>query len=93
MGRAAWKGEFMGNRLAHLLAALLGASVFMLAGTVLAGEIRVMSSNAFRQAYLELVPDFEKTSGHKVVTSFVGGWSSHSSRSPTSWIGRFWKLA
>jgi molybdate transport system substrate-binding protein len=32
-----------------------------------------MSSNAFRQAYLELVPEFEKASGHKVVTSFVGG--------------------
>jgi molybdate transport system substrate-binding protein len=67
------KREFMGDRLLRLLAALLGASAFMLAGTALAGEIRVMSSNAFRQAYLELVPDFEKASGHKVVTSFVGG--------------------
>jgi len=67
------KGDFMGDRLIRLLAALLGAGVVMLAETALAGEIRVMSSNAFRQAYLELVPEFEKTSGHKVVTSFVGG--------------------
>jgi molybdate transport system substrate-binding protein len=63
----------MGDRLIRLLVALLGASVFMFAEAALAGEIRVMSSAAFRQAYLELVPDFEKASGHKVVTSFVGG--------------------
>ena len=63
----------MGNRLKRVLAALLGASIFMLAGSSVADEIRVMSSNAFRQAYLELVPEFEKASGHKVVTIFVGG--------------------
>jgi len=63
----------MGNRLMRALAALLVASICMVAETALADEIQVMSSAAFRQAYLELVPEFEKASGHKVVTSFVGG--------------------
>jgi molybdate transport system substrate-binding protein len=62
----------MGNRLIGVLIALLFASIFMLAETAVADEIQVMSSNAFRQAYLELVPEFEKASGHKVVTNFVG---------------------
>jgi molybdate transport system substrate-binding protein len=35
-------------------------------------EIKVMSSLAIREAYLELVPQFEKESGHKVVTDWVG---------------------
>src|SRR6266568_4460512 len=37
-----------------------------------AAEINVMSSLAIREAYLELVPQFEKQSGHRVVTSWVG---------------------
>lgn len=31
-------------------------------------EIKVMASAAFKEAYLELVPEFERTTGHKVVT-------------------------
>jgi molybdate transport system substrate-binding protein len=34
-------------------------------------EIKVMSSAAFKPAYLELVPQFERASGHKVTTSWV----------------------
>ena len=37
-----------------------------------ATEIKVLSSNAIRQAYLELVPQFEKSSGHKVKTTWAG---------------------
>jgi molybdate transport system substrate-binding protein len=33
-------------------------------------EIQVLSSNAFKEAYLELVPQFEKATGHKVITTF-----------------------
>ena len=33
-------------------------------------DIRVLSSNAFKEAYLELVTQFERTSGHKVTTTF-----------------------
>src|SRR5688572_30716158 len=36
-----------------------------------ATEIKVMASAAFKEAYLELVPGFERTSGHKVATSWV----------------------
>jgi len=33
-------------------------------------DIQVLSSNAFKEAYLELVQNFEKASGHKVTTTF-----------------------
>jgi len=35
-------------------------------------EIKVLSSLAHREAYLELVPEFERTSGHKVATTWAG---------------------
>ena len=35
-------------------------------------EIKVLSSLATREAYLELVPQFERTSGHKVATTWAG---------------------
>ena len=34
-------------------------------------EIKVMASAAFKEAYLELVPEFERSTGHKVATSWV----------------------
>ena len=34
-------------------------------------EIKVMLSAAFKEAYLELVPQFERTAGHKVVSLWV----------------------
>jgi molybdate transport system substrate-binding protein len=46
-----------------------------------AAEIRVLSTQATEEAYRELVPEFEKTTGHKVTTTFTGtldttsGWS------------------
>jgi len=33
-----------------------------------AAEIKVMATAGFQEAYLELVPEFERTTGHKVVT-------------------------
>ncbi len=36
-----------------------------------ATEIKVMASAAFKEAYLELVPEFESATGHKVVTIWV----------------------
>jgi len=35
-------------------------------------SIHVLSSNAIKAAYSELVPAFERTSGHKVVTTWAG---------------------
>jgi molybdate transport system substrate-binding protein len=34
-------------------------------------EIKVMASAAFKPAYLELVPEFERSAGHKIVTLWV----------------------
>jgi molybdate transport system substrate-binding protein len=34
-------------------------------------EIKVMASAAFKEAYLELVPGFERASGHEVVTIWI----------------------
>src|SRR5947209_5116400 len=41
-------------------------------GMTSAADIKVMASAAIREAYLELVPAFEKQSGHKVVTIWSG---------------------
>jgi molybdate transport system substrate-binding protein len=34
--------------------------------------IKVMATAAFKEAYLELVPIFERTSGHKITTTWAG---------------------
>src|SRR5687768_12069976 len=52
------RGSFSGT----LLAACL------LAGSANAAEITVMISGGFSAAYYKLVPEFERASGHKVVT-------------------------
>jgi molybdate transport system substrate-binding protein len=56
-----------------IVSAALGAAGFlMLAGMADAAEIKVLASNAIKEAYLELVPQFEKTSENKVVTTWAG---------------------
>ncbi len=62
----------MEKRLIDVGAAIVGAGVFMLTPTASAAEVKVMASPAFREAYLELVPEFERASQHQVVTSWVG---------------------
>src|SRR5215216_2889408 len=55
----------------NLRAWVLGfASVLLLAGTASAAEVRVMISGGLTAAYNALVPEFERTSGHKVVTAY-----------------------
>jgi len=56
------------NRLITWLTAIVG--VLMLAGTAAAVEIQVIASSAFREVYLELVPQFEQMHKQKVVASF-----------------------
>ncbi len=53
-------------RSALLVTALLAGAV----GAAGAEDIKVMTSGAFTAAYLELVPVFEKATGHKVSTAF-----------------------
>ncbi len=47
-------------------------SWLMFSGMVHAAEIKVLSTQATEEAYRELVPQFEKASGHKVTTIFTG---------------------
>lgn len=49
----------------------LAAGTLLLAGMAHAAEIKVMASAAIKEAYLELVPQFERASGHKVATEWV----------------------
>ncbi len=58
----------MKNRLICWSTTVLG--ILMLAGTAAAAEIQVIASVAFREVYLELVPQFEQMHKHKVVASF-----------------------
>src|SRR5713226_8301832 len=47
-------------------------SALLLSSLAGAAEIRVLSTQATEEAYRELVPQFEKASGHKVTTVFTG---------------------
>jgi predicted neuraminidase/ABC-type molybdate transport system substrate-binding protein len=44
--------------------------ILLVAAVASADEIRVVTSGAFTAAYLELVPQFERATGHTVVTAF-----------------------
>src|ERR1700743_3506398 len=55
----------------HFRTLALGAAAAMwLAGTAQAAEVHVMISGGLAAAYNALVPEFEKATGHKVVTSY-----------------------
>jgi molybdate transport system substrate-binding protein len=52
-------------------AAALGApSILLLAGFAHAAEIKVMNSGGFAAAYLDLTPEFERTTGNTVTTAW-----------------------
>lgn len=51
---------------------IAAASAVLLSGAASAAEIKVLSTQATQEAYLELVAQFEKASGHKVTTIFTG---------------------
>jgi molybdate transport system substrate-binding protein len=53
-------------------AALVGLSALLTAGASEAGDITVMSTVAVKEAYLELVPAFERATENKVATMWVG---------------------
>src|SRR6185295_4229905 len=55
----------------HLRAfALATLSVFLLTVTAGAAEVRVMISGGVTAAYKVLVPEFERATGHKVLTAY-----------------------
>jgi molybdate transport system substrate-binding protein len=47
---------------------MIAASMVLVPGMAQAAEIKVMMSAAFKAAYLELVPQFERATEHRVVT-------------------------
>ena len=51
---------------------IAAASAVLLSGAASAAEIKALSTQATQEAYLELVAQFEKASGHKVTTIFTG---------------------
>src|SRR5438552_5981151 len=53
-------------------AIVAAASALLLSGMAEAAEIKVLSTQATQEAYLELVAQFEKATGHKVTTAFTG---------------------
>jgi molybdate transport system substrate-binding protein len=50
----------------------IAAAALLISGAAGAAEIKVLSTQATEEAYKELVPQFEKASGHKVTTVFTG---------------------
>src|SRR5437016_12713576 len=51
---------------------MTAAAALLLAGFASAADIKVLSTQATEEAYKDLVPQFEKASGHKVTTVFTG---------------------
>ena len=51
---------------------IAAAGALLLSGMAGAAEIKVVSTQATQEAYLELVAQFEKATGHKVTTAFTG---------------------
>jgi molybdate transport system substrate-binding protein len=51
---------------------LVVSAAVLLSGMASAAEIKVLSTQATEQSYRELVPQFEKATGHKVTTIFTG---------------------
>ena len=62
-----------GHPAGRCLAATVGIILCLLAPRAHADEIRMLASAAMKEAFLELIPEFEKASGHKVVTLWAGG--------------------
>jgi len=51
---------------------VIAAAAALLSGIASAAEIKVLSTQATEQSYRELMPLFEKATGHKVTTLFTG---------------------
>jgi len=56
--------------LASRTVTLFLASVLLLGGSVVRGEIRVMTSGGFTAPYNEVIPEYERVTRNKIVTSY-----------------------
>lgn len=59
----------MKSRLLALLLSAFGAAAILMVGAASSAEVRVMISAGFYQVYSELGPAFERTSGHRLITT------------------------
>src|SRR5437016_10693547 len=57
------------KRSTHFRALVFGFAL-LFAGSASAAEVRVMISGGLTAAYKELVPEFERATGHKVLTAY-----------------------
>src|SRR5438132_309319 len=55
--------------LTRWLSHLMGAAALLITGAAAAADVNVMISAGFYQAYSELAPAFERSSGHRLVTT------------------------
>jgi molybdate transport system substrate-binding protein len=62
----------MKQSLVRLLGTFAAASVVTVGGIANAAGIRVVTTGAFQEAFVELAPEFEKSSGHKVAMIAAG---------------------
>ena len=63
---------------------LVGLGLLLAASHIAqAAEIRVITSGAFTEAYKKLVPEFEKQTGHKVISAFGASVGNASDSIPT----------
>ena len=76
------------------VASIIAAGTSLLSAAVSAADINVISTQATQEAYLELVAQFEKASGHKVKTcstersTFRSGSPTASPTTSSSWQAR-----
>ncbi len=61
----------LGKRMKTILAAVIGGTLWSSA-MANATEIKVISSQAIKEAYLAFAPEFERSSGYKLVTTWNG---------------------
>jgi molybdate transport system substrate-binding protein len=72
-GGAANKEDTMAMKTRAMSAALLcAASIFVLAGMAHAAEVKVLASTGVRDVVVALTPDYERTTGNKVVGAWAG---------------------
>ena len=79
--------------LAARTAALGLASVLLLASRAAAQEVRVMSSGGFSAPYQEMVPEYERRTQNKILTSYGASMGARRTRSRCAWSGasrRIW---
>ena len=55
----------------RILTIIIGMIGMTIGAQVMASEIKVISSVAFKEAYLAMIPEFEKATGHRVTTLWL----------------------